>query len=159
MSIGVSYGLLGFIYFFGEKPRTFSYFKRCIPYIGGYTLLLGVYLGTPLIISGISYDTENQVYREILGPGILLHIGLHLLCGIGLIYSSYRQLQKQIYFNKKRLKYILIGTLFPLILLIFLQLILPLFGIWILEKETILIFPTFAIYIHYTMNRWYFPGE
>ncbi|MDD2891610.1 MAG: HAMP domain-containing sensor histidine kinase [Candidatus Gracilibacteria bacterium] len=88
----------------------------------------------------------------ILNP--LLHIiGISLL-----FYFATQQLKKQAYLNKIRLKRILLGAFLPLSAAIILQLILPAFGIWILEKEIIFFYLVFVIYVVYVLKRYYFSS-
>lgn len=45
-----------------------------------------------------------------------------------------------------------------MIVCLFLQLVLPTFGIWILEKEIILLFLAFVLYTFWTIRRYYFSS-
>ena len=72
-----------------------------------YVLILIGYLFTDAIIVGLAYSPTEHVYREIYGKYFLFHTIVSILfiplCGI----YSYRQLKKQTFLNRIRLRNIL----------------------------------------------------
>lgn len=98
------------------------------------------------------------MYREVFGKWYVVHPFLSLLSLPLSVYYSVKQLRKVTHLNKIRFKHILSASLFLVISLFILQLILPLFGIWILEKEIIFFFVFFVLSVVYTLRRYYFSS-
>lgn len=65
-------------------------------------------------------------------------------------------MQSETLLGKMRFERIVWASLVLLSILLLLQLILPLLGIWILERELILFFTGFSLYTLFTLKRYYF---
>ena len=155
--IGVStvYSLLYFLIYFGKSDTRFLQKSVLIPIL---TLLLipFVYVSTDWIIHSLEYDLWAKVYREVTGPLFWLHIFAHFLFLALFVYFSFRTIQVQDNLNKIRLKHILFVGFLAVFAMLVLQLILPYFGIWMLEKEIIFIFTLFVISVPIITRRYYF---
>ncbi len=149
------YSLLGFIYFFNTKPSKL-FVKEVLWILGWMLSVLAFYVFTKGIIAGLYYEASEKVFREIPGKVFALHIALHATCVFLFCYFSFKQLKKQTYLNRIRLKHILTSAFMLVLFLIVFQLILPSFGIWILEKEVVFSLAIFVLYIYLTINRYYF---
>jgi signal transduction histidine kinase len=151
LSIFSGYSFLAFLYFYTGWKISRVYF----PYLfGTATILVGLYIFTPLIVE--SLDMVDGVLRERFGAVISLHILLHIGWIISICVLSYRSISKLEPLPRIRLWYILLSWLAIFLLLIGLQLILPLFGIWILEREIIFFYILFVFFVAYTLRRYYF---
>jgi K+-sensing histidine kinase KdpD len=109
-----------------------------------------------LVILDVQYDSANKVFREI--PGVLYNI-THVFYGIFLtllVTLWYKVVKKQIALERRRLVSIIISTFLLVFSLVVLQLILPIFGIWILEKEIIIVYSLYVISVFYTLKKYYF---
>lgn len=150
------YSLLGFFFFFGYGKTPY------IPHttIWGTTALgiwlMYLYIGTPYIVESISYDPVWLWYREVLGWLSWLHGWLYIIFFILAIWIIYRKIQSETLLGKMRFERIVWASLVLLSILLLLQLVLPLFGIWILERELILFFTGFSLYTLFTLKRYYF---
>lgn len=78
------------------------------------------------------------------------------MCIFLFFYFSLKQLARQTYLNRIRLRNILTAAFFLIAFLVVFQLILPAFGVWILEKEVVFSLTLFVLYINFTINRYYF---
>jgi len=123
-----------------------------------YILILIGYLFTDGIIAWLTYSPTEHVYREIYGKYFLFHTVVSLLFIPLCIIFWYKQMRKQTFLNRIRLRNILFWAFFMLFFLILLQLILPIFNIWILEKEIIFLFVFFILYTYNTIRRYYFSS-
>lgn len=130
-----------------------------------YTLLVAVwlfllsylYMGTSWIVESLDFSITENVYREVPGKWIWIHAGLYFIFLCLFIIVSYRQIARQTHLNKIRLKNIvLIGIIF-IAILVFLQLVLPSFWIWIFEKDIILLYVVFVFATIANIKRYYFP--
>lgn len=155
VSLGANYSLLLFVFFFDTKP---SKILTKVTYIAIsiYVPILLLHALTPMIIADLAFSLQDNVYREVPGMLYLLNPILHFTGLLLFVYVSVYRLKRQAYLNKIRLQRILWGAILPLSVAIFLQLILPAFGIWILEKEIILFYLFFTVYSFHILKRYYF---
>lgn len=151
-----SYSLLFSVIFFNKSEFEYKLKISIIILIG--ILLTIFYVKTDLIISKIEYAKWLLLYREVYWSVFSLNIILYIIFWISFIYYSYKTLKTQAYINKIRLKYIILSWFIGILTLIFFQLILPLFWIWILEKEVILILLWFVVSIVYITQRYFFTN-
>jgi len=73
-----------------------------------------------------------------------------------LVWDSARQIGKQKGLDLVRLKRLLFAAGSFIGLCLVLQLVLPMFGIWILEKEIVFFYLTFTVYAFHALRRYYF---
>lgn len=102
------------------------------------------------------FDASAKLYREAYGPWYAVHTFLTLGFVPMLIFASVKRISELNYINKTRLKMIVASIVVLMGTLIFLQFVLPLFGIWILEKEIVVLFVAFVLSIVYIAKRYYF---
>ena len=157
LGICAVYSFLFFIGFFWKTTERYI-MKKLIAVGILFLIVILFYTFTRCIISDLSFDLTHDVYREIFGSIFFLHIALHSIFLLLLIPVSYISLAKQESLQRARLKAILISSSILLIFLLFLQLLLPYFGIWIFEKEIIFLFAVFVISIPLIIRRYYFSG-
>lgn len=150
-----AYSFLYYIIFFWEIHLVRLH-KKVFIHIFLYTFLLWIYIFTDLIISDLEYVNSTNIYREVIGSYYFLHILLHSIAVALFCYFSFKKIRTQDLLNKIRLKNILFSAFIVFLLLLLFQLILPYFGIWILEKEIIFLFTGFVLYVNYTVRRYYF---
>ncbi len=154
--IGI-YSLLFFIKNFQQaKEKILT--RRTIFILFSFILLLLIFIFTPAIVSDLQYDSVNNVYREIYGNAYIVHIIFSILFVPLFAFYSIKQLKFQSYLNRIRLKNILFSAFILVICGLTLQLILPLFWIWIFEKELIFLFLFFVLFVLYTVKRYYFSS-
>lgn len=126
--------------------------------IFSYIGLMFLYCYTDLIIAWVIYDPELWIFREVFWS---LYSITYLLYGIFLAaiwYVTKRRLWFLDSLQKKRLINIVFSTFILVASLVFLQLVLPLFWIWVFEKQIILIYLVYIIYIYRTFKRYYFSS-
>lgn len=104
------------------------------------------------------FDTSAKVYREVYGPLYAIHTILTLGFVPALVFASVKRISGLNYINKTRLKMIVASIAVLMGTLILLQFLLPLWGIWIFEKEIVVLFVLFVASIVYITKRYYFSG-
>ncbi len=149
------YSLLGYIISFWDNESSI-WNRKVLLSLFSFLIILWVYVFTNWIIYWLEYSASEKVYREINGTFFFLHITAHLSFLVLFIYYSFQKIKTQDNLNKIRLKNILLSAFFLVSSLIILQLILPYFWIWILEKEIIFLFTLFVISVPIIVRRYYF---
>lgn len=123
-----------------------------------YLAILALHAFTDLVVGGLVYVPAEEIYRETQGSWYLLNGILHMTGILLFIWVARVQLKKQMYLNKVRLSRVLFSAYGFMVICLILQLILPTFGIWILEKEIIFIFALFILYTYFAIKRYYFSS-
>lgn len=149
------YSLMFFVKYFEPVQKNIS-FKKLIITLLIYAIFSIYTIFTENIISWLIFSESDWVYREVYGRYFFLLPVLYALYFILYSYYSFWNSKKFSMLSRLRLRNISHATFLAISVLIFLQLILPLFNIWILEKEVILIYLFFVIYATYTIRRYYF---
>ena len=155
--LGATYSLLFFVYFFDTKVS--SIWSPKLIWIGlVYALILWIHAFTDRIVGGLTYVAAENVYREIQWTWYPLNGILHLGGVVLLVWVASWQIKKQTYLNKIRLTRVVYSAYTFMVSCLILQLVLPTFGIWILEKEIIFLFAAFILYAFFTIRRYYFSS-
>ena len=150
------YSLLLYLIYYWDNDTSWLNFKKiALPFFVFFSLFC-LYVGTDWIIYDLEFSFIDNVSRELTWSYFLLHIILHISFFLLFWYFSFKKVQTQDNLNKIRLKNILLSTFTLLVLLITLQLILPYFWIWILEKEIIFIFTLYVVSVPIIVRRYYF---
>ncbi len=155
IAITTVYSLLYFVIYFWRQEIPLWSKKLFIPLLA-FVGIICIYMLTDWIIYWLEYSISDWAYREIVGPLFTLHILGHMIFFVLFCYFSYRTIRTQDNLNKIRLKNILLSAFILLFSIIVLQLILPYFSIWILEKEIIFLFTLFVISVPVIIRRYYF---
>lgn len=125
----------------------FSIFAWFIFYISAFT---------DLIVLDIVFDEKTSVYREVAWDLWWLNHIVYL----GFIPTAYvlflKNMKKLTYIDKVRLSKVAWWKLIFLSIIITIQIILPFFGIWILEDEIILFFSISVLIVAGIVKRYYF---
>ncbi|HBB27492.1 TPA: hypothetical protein DCZ36_03290 [Candidatus Gracilibacteria bacterium] len=157
LSIIGEYSLILYIWNFHKgntaQARRNSVYILCI-----FVILSIFYIFTGGIVNSLVFDAEANTFREIYGPLVLIHSILTIGFIPLLITASTIRIREQNSLNKVRLKMIALSVGVLMGTLIFLQFILPMFDIWIFEKEVSLLFVLFVASIVYITKRYYFSG-
>ena len=102
------------------------------------------------------FDENLGFYYENFGPLFIVYELLYFINPIAFIIIARKKLKKLKWVSKVRFKYISIWyCIFILNWVMFLG-ILPLFDIWVLQKEQILFFIPFIVSIYYAIHRYHF---
>jgi len=154
-SILGQYSLLSFIYLFSSKNKPISYRKilLLLSVIFGFVYL---YIFTPYIISWVELIPEKNDYYETLWSLVYLHVFLNILFVPLFLYFVIKSYKTLININKIRLKYILVWSFIFLLLWILFQLILPIFGLYLFEKEIVILILPFLFFSWYSVTRYHF---
>lgn len=99
-----------------------------------------------------------MVYREIPGKLYYASYSFYVVFLALLVYFSACQIKVLNFLSRRRLIGIILATAVLIGSIIFLQLVLPIFDIWILEKQIILLYAGFVAYIYYLFRRYYFSS-
>ena len=157
ISIPLIYSFLLFIkYFQQEKSDFFTWQTKSI--LAAYALILGIYIFMGGVVSGLEFSQTDQVYRETYGPLYFMHVGISIAFLPLFIFFSFRQLKVQTLLNRIRFRNIIFAAFVVIFFLLVFQLILPAFGIWLLEQEIIFLLAFFVMYIFFTLRRYYFSA-
>lgn len=155
LSIIGEYSLILYIWNFHKRDdartRRNSLYILCI-----FIALSALYVLTWWIVTSLSFDASANTFREVYGPIIILHTVLTIGFIPLLVIASTIRIREQNSLNKIRLKMIALSIGILMFILIVLQLILPMFGIWIFEREITLLFVVFVGSIVYITKRYYF---
>ena len=147
------YSLLSFIIFFEKRRAPIPYHLM----MGGlYGVLALLYVTSPYIIETLDFDTVLSVFREREWSLFFLHVWLHASFVLLFLLFSYRWIRNLTWLHRVRLQHILFATFIFILTLLFLQLILPMFHIWILEREIVFFFFWYILYISFVLRRYYF---
>lgn len=104
----------------------------------------------------MTFSSKDLIYREIYGIFYPIYVILYVMFLPLALYFSKKQIQKQTDLNKIRLKKILYWSLFFVLIWVIFQVILPIFWIWIFEKELIFFFVIFVMSVVYAIQRYFF---
>jgi len=147
------YSMLFFILFYNTKQK---YIKYHISILLTFILIIFLSLFTTYIIKDMIYSTELKIYYEKFWVWYILYSILYLIYPFLLLIFSYLKIKTLNTIKKSRFKYLSLWFfIFVINEVIFLAL-LPLFNIWILQKEQVLFFIPFIIWILYSTNRYHF---
>lgn len=151
------YCLLFFITFFNY---TFLY-SRYLSYIFIIisSLLLWVYVFTDLIIAWLNFSVVDLLYREVYGKMYYLTLIFYAVFLIAFIIVAFLKNKQLSNLERIRFRKIINSAYFMLFIWSILQLILPYFNIWILEKEIIFLYLIFVISVYFTLTRYYFDAS
>lgn len=152
--IGISavYSLLFFILHFDQRR-----IHNIAKYIFLTIILTGYFcIFTDSIIESIQFSETEWVYREVYGSWYSIIVVYYVAFLIWFIIASFIQIRQTSNLDKIRLKKILQSAYFMLAMLIFLQVFLPLFDIWIMEKELIFFYLYFVLHTYQILRRYYF---
>ncbi len=153
----VGHFMLWFAFFFWIKRQKREIYNKIHKFaIIALLIIVGVTLFSPYIIKEMIYDNDLLHHYEDLWILFNLYAVLYILNPLAFIVIARKRISKLKWVSKVRLKYISIWyVIFILNWIIFLG-ILPIFGIWIMQKEQIVFFIPFMASIYYTIQRYYF---
>lgn len=155
IGIGATWSLWLFVKNFSTAPSKVFVPATTYPLLG-FVPLLAAYCFTGGIVESLAFSKEEGVYREVYGPFFTIHPLLHLTAVIGLVWASVVQLRMQKGLDLMRLKRLLFAAGSLILTCLVLQLVLPIFGIWIFEKGIVFLFLAFTIYSFHALRRFYF---
>lgn len=118
--------------------------------------ILALYLFDPGIIETLEFSKDEGVYREVYGSRFWLHPLFQLSAVTALVWEAVRQLKTQKGLDRIRLQRLLSAAGLFLVACLVLQLLLPMFGIWVFEKEIVFMFTAFTAYAFHALRRYYF---
>lgn len=149
------YSLLFFILYYNKRSENLLN-KKVLNIFLVYLMLWIIYLKTPLIITWVEYIQEKWDYYEVFWKFVFIHVILSLWFIPLFIYFTYIKFKTLNYINKSRLKYILLWAYIFVLFTFLFQLILPLFWIYIFEKEAVLFILPFLLLTWYSITRYHF---
>lgn len=144
-----------FIALFSWKKNDFSKIIFLKTSLLIFVLFWVLTIFTNKIVDSLYIDI-NWIYRENFWELFFIYRILYIFSVPFSFYIWYLQLKKQSPINKARLKYIIIWSLIFTWFCIFFQMFLPIYWIWIFEKELIIFFLIFIISIWYSLKRYFF---
>ncbi len=155
------YSLLLFIYKFDLKNKSnlvktklFSINNLVLLFF--WIILYYLYIYSPLIINHLEFVNNRNDYYESYWELFFIHTFLNFISLPLFIYITHRKYKKLNVINKIRLKYILFGAFLFLVLGIIFQLILPLYWIFLFEKDAVVFILPFLILTWYSITRYHF---
>lgn len=151
------YCLLFFITFFNYNFLYSKYISYI--FIIFSILLLAIYVFTDLIIAWLNFSFVDGLYREVYGKLYyitFIFYAIFLLAFIIVTFFKYKYLTN---LDRIRFRRIINSGYFMLFIWSILQLILPYFNIWILEKEIIFLYLLFVLSVYITLTRYYFDAS
>lgn len=153
-----TYSLLFSLYFLNTWKNKIMDAKKKYWLIWFYIFILILYTGSDFIIESLHFSPSEMVYRE--KPWILFwfHFSLQTIFILSFVVLSFLKVKNQSYINRLRLRYILYSAYFLIFLVFIFQLVLPTFWIRLFEKELILFFLLFIMWVVYIIKRYYFTN-
>ncbi len=149
------YSLFCFLLFFWENITYIWSKKILIPIIVFLSIWI-VYMGTDLIIERLEYNLNTDTYHQVKGSLFALHISSHFI-GIFLFFDTlFRKIKTQNSLGNIKLKNILFSTLIVSFTLFILKMALPIFQLWIGEKEMVFLCFVFVGIVLIVIRRNYF---
>lgn len=152
------YSLLFFVIFFHKFERQVSKKLLLILFLG-FLAIEYIFIGGNWMIAGLEYDHVEKVYREVYGDLYGIAVVLYLIFLVSFVGFSIQQIKRLQGLNKVRFKYISFSWFLFFFTIIFLQVILPLFNIWILEKEVVFLALFFILAVSYSIKKYYFSSS
>ena len=149
------YSMLFFVIFFNNKNSK-KLFRYNLIIILTFSIFFFLAVFTEFIIKDMVYSEELQYHYEEFWFWILLYSALHVIYNFLFIILSYFTIKKLNNINKIRFKYISLWFLIFMICEVIFLGVLPLFNIWILQKEQILFFVPFIVLTWYSITRYHF---
>ena len=102
------------------------------------------------------YDNTLGYHYEEFGILFSIYAILYILNPIAFIIIARKKISQLKWISKIRFKYICIWYLVFLLNWMFFLWVLPIFDIWIMQKEQILFFIPFILMVYYSIHRYYF---
>ncbi len=148
------YSLWFFIFYFDQKKPNTRYLKSIILPIT--LILIYLYIFSWYIIESIRFVPTQWIWREVYGELYWMTILLYIIFLVWFVWISIVRLRTTTNLERVRLTKILYWAYFMLFMLIVLQVFLPLYDIWILEKELIFFYLYFVVVTYFAVQRYYF---
>lgn len=149
------FSFLLFIKYF-KKNEAIAFDKSMGFMLFVYVSLMIIYCYTDLIIEWVVFDNSYWIYREIYWPLYPITYVFYGFFLVWIIPITKNRLLLLSSLDKKRLINIVFSTFMTIASLVVLQLILPLFWIWIFERQVIVIYLIYILYIYQTFRKYYF---
>jgi hypothetical protein len=157
ISILYIYSFVGFIYFFDTQNSLKIDQKQIILILTGLIGLTILYL-SPWITVSMYLDTAG-IFRENPWELSIIHTIFTLWAFPIILYTVYNKLRKIRLLARIRFTRIIYSTSLLIVIFVFFQLIFPIYyGIWIFEKELIVIYFMYIGYVSYIIHRYYFAS-
>lgn len=150
------YSFLFFIIFFSDQQKNSIPKNKLKLILSIFFIIFSITVFSPLVIKWMTFSSKDLIYREIYGIFYPIYVILYVMFLPLALYFSKKQIQKQTDLNKIRLKKILYWSLFFVLIWVIFQVILPIFWIWIFEKELIFFFVIFVMSVVYAIQRYFF---
>lgn len=113
-------------------------------------------LWTDLIISNVIYDTVSKIYYEDFWEIFFIYTFLYALYIPLILFFSYRKLKSLSRINKIRFYLFLLGYGFMMVCWYVFLVILPMYDIWLFEKQQVLFIIPLLVVIFYSSYRYNF---
>ncbi len=155
LSLTWLYSMLMFIIFFNSKEKKLIS-KYHLPIVILFTFFFFLTSFTTFIIKDMLYSIENNIYYEDLWIWYFLYTFLSFILPFLIIIISYLKVKTINSINKIRFLYIIFWFIFLVVNEVVFLALLPIFNIWILQKEQILFFLPFIFLTWYSISRYHF---
>lgn len=149
------YSFVLFLYCFSKKNiRIYSWIVYS--YILFSCCLILFYTQTHFIIEGLYFNEVKNDWYETEGSLFLFHIVLSLFFIPLALFLGIKSMRELKYIEKRRLQFILLWVLIFVCLSFVFLLILPIFGLWIMERYIAIFFTPFIIGVFYAIRQYDF---
>ena len=142
------------IYFFNNYSK--SIIKKInYTFIITFLFLFFISIFSDLIIKDMIYNSSEKFFYEDFWILFNLYTILYLISPILFIFLVYKKNKNIHWISKLRFNYIVFWFWTFLLSWIFIYVILPIFWIWILQKEQFIIFTSFLLWTFYSLYKYY----
>jgi signal transduction histidine kinase len=157
LSVAGEYSLLFFIREF-RKDTSPVFTKATLTALAAFMAVMVFYVSGGGIISTLEFSKADDAWREVYGWAYPFHILVTTFFVPLLVKYFLEKMRTQGLLNRIRLKLIVAAFAVLMLSMIVLQMILPLLGIWIMEKAIALFFVGFVASVLYVVKRYYYSG-
>ncbi len=154
LSIGAFYNMLFFVWFFNINIKKSRKYLILLDFIWLWLMYLSLFTDT--IIKNMSLTIEPWRYLEVYWNLYFIFEFLYLFFLPLFIFIWFRKMKYLYFLNKVRVKYLLYWFIIFTFLGLLFQVILPLFWIYLFEKEVIFFLLPFILSIFYASHRYKF---
>jgi len=148
------YGMIfyasSFLNKYNKRVKTVNYYITVI-----IIILFFISIFSDLVIKDMIYDNNALIYYEEFGILFNFYNILYLLSPFLFCFFAYKKNKTLVWISKLRFRYIIMWYWIFNISIIFFLGFLPIIWIWILQKEQILFFTSFLLWIWYSIYKYH----
>lgn len=159
LNFGIGVGATWSFWFFVREFGNVGAWKPDVRNLLPLAFFAGIvlwYCSTGDIVSDLEFSRTDQTYREVPGRFFPVHVALHFAAVAGAVGAAYVKKDTLPPLDAARFRRVVGAVLVLVSAVVILQLVLPMFRIWVLEKEIVAFFLAFSAYSHSVLREYFF---